>query len=206
MRVAILLVAAFAAMFGCMPCAIADEPVTIPLKEIWAYRMPGTQEVDKLDDGQAHGFLVEPVLKTIKEESETIKLGSQTEPGKGLAALQQLYRIRVAGFDAPTITVDDDVSVIFISYYSQTNVELHKVQRTGNLIQINYRFQPKDEKGMRSHFALIPFGKLPAGKYHVKIEQSPMEQKNVDLGYPSIPGSYASQIICLPFDFSVVDM
>lgn len=194
---------AFAVAITLASCAVAEErPVEIPLKEVCAYQMPGTQDVGKLDEGQAQGFLVEPILKTLQRHPREPERAFAVE-GEGLEALRNVYKVRVAGEDPPKhLPAGKKMSIVFFSYLDQPAVQLHHVEREGMEIVIRYRFRPREELGLTSHFALIPM-KLPPGKYQVKIVESPMAKKYVDLGFRPIPKSAALEVICRPFEFIV---
>ena len=102
-----------------------------------------------------------------------------------------------------TFPPDTKVSLVFFSYQYGPYVHLHKVTRRGNLINVRYQFVPHKTEEVTEHFALIPIGKLAAGKVRVEIIQSPMEPKFVKAGWKDIKPDIASRIVCGSFSFDV---
>ena len=180
--------------------ALGEE---IPLKSIWAYNMPGTQDLATLDDGQARGFLIDPIRKTLGKVSKSPDAGFLVQ-GVGLEALRNFYQVRVGGEEArTTFPAGDDLSLAFFSYHSSPYVHLHKVERKGNEIIVRYRFAPHESRELSEHFALIPLQDLKPGEYSVSVAQSPMAKMYIDQGFSPIPESLGKKIVCKPFSFKI---
>ncbi len=97
------------------------------------------------------------------------------------------------------------MSVVFFSYQEGNYVHLSRIELHGNDILIQFRFVPHETAVVTEHFALIPLGKLRAGKYQVKVVQSPMEQEYIDQGCVANDESDVQRFVCGSFEFSVKD-
>lgn len=179
--------------------ALAEE---ISLKSVWAMDMPDTQSLNSLDDGQARGFLVEPIAKTLKSVEKPDS--GFAVSGSALSALRAVYNVRVGGDEIlRTLPSSEKVSLVFLSYLFQPAVEIRSVVRKENEFTICYRFRPREEMGLNSNLAIIPVGKLKPGKYAVKIERAPTADKFAQLGFRPIPQEAADKVICRSFEFTV---
>jgi hypothetical protein len=182
----------------------AEEPVKTPLKDVWAYFMPGTKEVTKLeplpenvsekDLSKIHrDSLVTQILAALrgeKPEAAFCVLGTDIE------ALKAAYNVLVKKAPPQNKFPDDkDATLVFFSYRFGKYVQITSVERTGNSIDIRYRFESHPDQILTSHFALIPLGKLPIGKYGVHLTQ----EKKEDV----VDARTVNEIICKPFSIVV---
>ncbi|MEX0613512.1 MAG: hypothetical protein WD738_10995 [Pirellulales bacterium] len=182
-----------------------QEAVTIPLEQIWAYKMPGTRNVETLD---ARGSLVEQIVRALADPPAK---GKQARAcfavlGTGLEALREAHVLLAKG-EKPheRFPAGSEICVVFSSYRTGSYVHLHKVERRGNNVEIYYRFVPHRTRNMTVHFAVIPLGKLPRGKVSVQIIQSPMEQRFVEWGLEPLRPDWAERVVCKSFFFAVVE-
>ena len=192
--------------------ALADSPsdtVTIPLKDIWALEMrgSGTKDVVNLEPD-------EPGVNSFRER--IAKQLGHSIPGEIPPKLRSGFAVSGTGHtaleEARAVFEDrkkpDDcfpsncfVSVIFSSLEFSWYVRLTDVERQGNKIQIHYQFVLHVTQDLSQHFAIIPFGKLPDGKYQVEMIQDPVEKQFAEFN-PLVEGKGA-EIICKPFSFLV---
>jgi hypothetical protein len=198
------------AILACLAlAAFAESPsdtVTIPLKDIWAYRMPGTKDVQELDNQSLSKILAQlrPAHDGQAPPFKQINAGQGfAVEGEGKTALQAVYKTLVDKQPQQSLTTAQDISVAFYSFEFSNYVHISNVERRGNLIEIEYHFIPHDSKNLTSHFALIPLGQLPAGEYDVQFKQLPLEKQYIENGYKSVSDEWVQRIICKPFRFSV---
>lgn len=192
---------ALAVAISSASCSLAEEkPVETPLKEIWAYDMPGTRNIDKLDDGKARKELIEPLLENIQESWDRDDNRGMAVRGEGLQALQEFYRVKVKGKDRQTVfKADDPISLVFYTKPTGVYVHLQSVLREGNQFTIYYKLVPHAERIGSQHLALIPLGKVAPGKYRVNIRPLPLETGHPDL----LPRQI--QRVSKPFSFAVTN-
>lgn len=197
---------AFAVAFSLASSAIADDkPVKIPLKEIWALNMPGTKNIRELKGQQSDDSLVIQLERLLHSKQIKARRKGFAVPGTGLAALNRAY----AGlFEKQTthesLAAKNEVSLVFFSRPSSDYVHLQSVERQGDQITIKYVFVPHKTRELSAHFALIPMGKLPAGKWRVDVVKSPMAQKYLNAGFNPVDDNVARGIVCAPFTFEIV--
>ena len=177
------------------------EPVTIPLKDIWAYGMPGTRSVGRLDSGKAGVELVVPLRKAIKDRWRN-DFGFAV-PGEGLEALRQFHRIKATNGKTVPLTEGMPNSLVFFTDFSASYVHISRVERQGNAFTIFYQFVPHETREMTQHFALIPVGILSAGKYTVRIERLPISSSLRDTGFKEPAEDYGAKVVSRPFNFIV---
>jgi hypothetical protein len=190
--------------------AIAAEPVNIPLKDIWAYGMPGTNDVRELQtdvndpsltpEEQAKRFReshVEQILATLSTMRVKAKEAFVVE-GVGRDALREAYDVLVKNEKRrEKFPKDAKLTLVFFSYQFPYYVHLTDVTVNQNVVSIHYKFVPHDTKEVTAHFALIPIGTLPPGPVDVKIIQDPIE------GRPSVSSESLERVVCKPFSFRI---
>lgn len=184
---------------------VAVEPErraeVIPVAEIWAHRIPKTRDVNKLDNGQAQGFLVDPILVTLKR-IEKAEPGAAVR-GEGLEALREVYRLRVRKEAEGRLTNDHSISVFFFTSSLGMSIRLVSAERDGATITVSYQFLPNEQLASSRHFALIPLGKLQPGKYRVRFDRTPMAEKYRKLGFKDPTPEAMANLICDSFSFMV---
>lgn len=190
---------------------VADDVVKIPLKSIWAHAMPGTRDVHELEKvalsaKQAASFdnQIGDALEFLPKGKSTTKgfvvVGTEKEAlSKALAALTKKQQ------PCQTFSANAQVFAFFFSHSFGQYVHLDIVERRGKTIKIAYRFVPHETKQLTAHYALIPLGKLPIGKYRVDIVRLPLEEKSVEQGFKSAESEWEGRVVCQPFTFEIVE-
>jgi hypothetical protein len=227
MRQAFFFAIVLASYAGCAPSQGADDPtakpIVIPLKDIWAWEMPGTRDVFELEPPvsgpEAKSLPLEEIQRR-NRDSLVQKIPRLLRPspfirpteiagpgfavqGTGKKALEQAYDV-FAKKEKPreSFVAGDDITAIFFSYSLGSYVHIQEIERRGNLVEIRYRFTPHFTKETTSHFALIPLGQIPAGEYQVKIVKLPVAEEFAKYVRPS-DRDWAKEIVCKSFSFSV---
>jgi hypothetical protein len=219
-----------AILFICVvtSCGTAKAPSqlrTIPLNQIWAFDMPGTREVNELEPekfgdhtrdlpseesskllAESMTYQIRAALKNKKPEK-----GKQAEHGfavvgSGREALEGANSVLVKG-EKPvdSFSTANNVTLVFFSHLCGQSVSLKQVQIQDNKIDVQYQFIPHMTANMTWHLALIPLGKLPAGKYRVEMAQIPGGKDSTGHLVGGLSAIEADRIVCQPFSFSVVD-
>lgn len=196
---------------------VGDEPVSIPLKEIWALDMPGTRNVRELDPPRK----MEPrsvieFIQTSLVERTAQTLNSNNWPkngdsaGRGFVvvgtdvdALREAHAILSKEKKrADYLPVGKDLSLVFYSYSSGRYVHLDKVERQGDTITVDYHFVSHRTLDMSTHVALIPLGELPVGKVRVRMVQ--VKDKESGKSTPA-DNRNARPVVCDSFSFVVTE-
>ncbi|HVT28176.1 MAG TPA: hypothetical protein VHE81_09180 [Lacipirellulaceae bacterium] len=198
-----------------MAVAPDEKPTTIPLNQIWAYEMPGTRNILELDvasKNQDARRIVSSITESSFGRAAKRKFKDLARPGfavtgTGNTALRAAHAVLVVGAKPRTeFSTNDEITLIFFSeLVSRCLVQIHKVERTGDQIEILYELKP-DIGGLNfTNFALIPLGKLPAGKYEVKMRQLPHELTTAEIKYHYKPldEKWSRNFLCKPFNFTV---
>jgi hypothetical protein len=222
-----------ALMFGLLLyfCAPAQRQIerselaTIPLDQIWAFDMPGTHDVQELEPdkfGEHTRGLPSAERSRLLDESITDQIrvaldkdrpskGTIAKPGfavlgTGAEALQGAYDVLVKKKTPDkSFPLGSNVTLVFFSHLCGQYVHLVDVERKRNAIKIQYQFVPHMNADLTWHFALIPVGKLPIGKYGVEIIQLPGGKDKTGHFVGGLSADQARQIVCQPFSFSVTD-
>jgi hypothetical protein len=159
---------------------------TIPLDQIWAYKMPGTRDVRELEPKPKSAATIDELArqsdfwKIMKVLDRRPKEGEKAGHafvvvGTGKQALKNASAVFVEkDKDRPTIVpAETDLSIVFYSHNCGRYVRLVNVEQSPQLISVKYQFVNHVQQEMTRHFALIPIGKLPEGNVHVKIKEVP---------------------------------
>lgn len=196
------------------------ESVEIPLKEVWGFRMPGTQPIRAgMVDDPAGGPMRWPsqearLMEEIRRSLRIRRLNGNIQPsapgfavsGKGLGTLHQVHDVLVAGME-PTgsLSLKEEVTVVFFSYDFSKYVQMTHVELSGKQLEINFQYGVHTSKNLSCHLALIPLGKLPPGEYHVAINRARLAEKSKAGRSPEVIRERDAQVICQPFSFVVSD-
>jgi hypothetical protein len=182
-----------------------SEAVEIPLKEIWAYNMPGTRDLQKVEDRLTPKQWEEIRRSLSVQPPQGKKAGTGfAVVGVGPDAMREVHVVLVEGKKPSQIfPSNSDVSLVFYSYQFNRYVHLRSVSRRGNVIEIQYQFVPHKTKELTEHFALIPLSKLQLGKVQVDVVQAPMAQEFVRAEWKPVGDDTARQIVCGSFSFEV---
>jgi hypothetical protein len=190
------------AMLSASLATAEEKSVEIPLKTIWAYRMPGTRDINELDGGKAQKEFVEPLLKHIRDTWDNDH--GLAVQGEELEALQRFYRIEVDEIKNCRLSADAPISLVFFNKPTYPIVHLQSVEKEGNRITVQYRLNPHRTAYSPQHLALIPLGKLDPGKYIVKMKRMPMGKSYRKTGLPE-PSPNQESNICKSFSFKVAN-
>ena len=183
--------------------ASAEPPkdtVTIPLDQIWAFDMPGTRDIRELEPER--GPMVSSIGRSLSHapaKGETVKPAFAVR-GDGLQALRGAHAVLVEDAKPDSMfPVGSKLSVVFFSYQLGSFVHINNVERRGDVVEVQYRFVPHRTREMTVHFALIPLGELPHGKFTVQIIQSDSES-----GSKGLASRDWTHRVCGSSSFSVV--
>jgi hypothetical protein len=216
-------------LYFCAPAqspAKQSEVVTIPLDRIWAYDMPGTQDVRDLEPdkfGEHTKWLTSEEQAKLERESMTDQIrialpclrgdrGEHAKPGfavlgTGAEALQGAYGGLVKGEKPdesfPSVS---NVTIVFYAHLCGEYVHIEHIERKGSTVEIQYNFVPHMSQIMSWHVALIPLGKLNCGTYEVKFVQLPKPKAPGVRQTGLEPDEVVNRVVCRPFSFSVFDL
>lgn len=189
---------------------------TIRLDHIWAKDSPGARNIEELGKGEENKkarALFDAISVASVERLLASKKGQLPKPGfavagTGITALEAAHAVLVKDqkpgekFNRAT-----EITLVLFSTPVQGDIELIRVSRRGNLIDVQYRHAVRTERYVTSHLSLIPVGKLPAGKYQVRLTKLPSVLKLGD-EYMSLKATVRTEedrFICRPFTFQVVN-
>lgn len=171
---------------------------SIPLKDVWAWQMPGTYALaadrdvkDKFVSDE--GILIEEIVRCLPlARSGHMMPDGFAVAGSGAEALQGAYATLVEKQrPMPLYRTDSEVSVVFFTDLSAYRAQIKEVVRDGENVEIKYDLAPAE---LGANFAIIPLGKLANGRYRVRMTP-PADQKHI-----------ADRIVCKPFSFVVKTM
>jgi hypothetical protein len=188
MRYAFFLATAYAVASGAPSLAAEpeNEAVEIPLEEIWALDMPGTQdlrEVDPPDDP-----IVDKVLKQISESRKFDHCF--VVRGEGTDALREFLRVRTDHDYWNRLPANEPLSLVFFTKPMREDVEILSVTPRGKRITVRYRYAPLNSSESVPQLAVIPIGKVEIGDFYtVSVERLPTDQRHVDAGFEETPPS-----------------
>ena len=191
--------------FSALSAERAPEPREILLKTIFALEMPGTIDLWKVDDS-ATAREIRSIRQALSKPQPE---GTHTEPafvvvGSGLNAIHEAHGVLVDGKKPrESISQDQVATIVFFSREFGRYVHLRRVEQRGNNIEVGYQFIPHKTKEVTGHFAIIPLGKLPAGKTRVEVKQTPMPQEYISAGWKPTSSEVAKGVVCSSFSFSV---
>jgi hypothetical protein len=181
--------------------ALAGRRTIIPLSNVWAWEMPGTQDINKLDPGDGDQSLITQLRRSIRETWNHDP--ALAVSGEGLDALREFHRIRVEKAKPKPLTDDAPISLVFFTDAAGPYVHIHQIERTGNRFTVRYRPVPHDSHEMTRYIALIPVGTLRFGKYVVTIERSPMEPRYIERGNREPAQDFGGRVVSHSFQFLV---
>jgi hypothetical protein len=211
---------AISVLWLCCSLSLAEETVEIPLSEIWGYRLPGTNDIRKLEQKPANyneltpeqiakSSLIEQIRRTLSHRNRLNNDDAGTAfvvKGTGKVALENAYDVFTGQADREkSFSGNEEITLVFYTYTCGRYVRLDKISRQGNEITIDYHFESHNTLEMTSHFALIPLQRLSPGRIHVKVNQIP--GNGPQWGPPASPleSGKVSQIVCKSFDFQVAE-
>lgn len=194
-----------AAFWMLATCSVADEPaekaVEIPISSVWALHMEGTRDIRELESPVEESR----VSKLLEELSRTWQ-GEEgiAVQGEGREALDEVCLTFTKKLPRNQVHSDQPVSLVFYTAAVGYYIHLQDIKRVGNKFTIRYRFEPHQTRDLRLYMALIPVGRLPTGKYAVKIENLPLDKEWIDRGYEK-PLARQLNHVCHSFEFKVLE-
>jgi len=184
------------------------ETVVIPLDQIWAYGMPGTQDILSLDRDQVPqkplGTRVGGPPSFIVHKGEKIAGPGFAVLGTGMEAWLATHAKLPEGQKSPdAFPFGSELSVVFFSHGFGQYVHIHRVEQQGNVITIRYRFVPHLTKNRSNHFALVPVSGLQPGEVQVNIVRSPREKEWRAGEQEQVSAVWERRVVCKSFSFSI---
>ncbi len=158
-----------------------EDPVAerIPLDRIWALDMPGTQDVQELDprkdvhvkDMTAVAKICRSIMDRTYRTKERPKAGPCfLVPGEGKEALRNATKVLVDNaLPEKTLPAGEKFSLVFYSHPAPGDAVLHSVRHSGEHVTVRFQVVTRQSANVSVHFALIPLGKLSAGKITVEV-------------------------------------
>jgi hypothetical protein len=126
--------------------------------------------------------------------------------GTGREALEGAYGVLVKDQKpSQTFPLDSNVTLIFFSHLAGQYIHLKKIERYDYTFELGYQVVPHTTTNSTWHLALIPVGKLPLGKYQVKITQLPGGKDKTGHLLGGLTAAETQRIVCGSFSFAVVD-
>jgi len=180
---------------------VPSDTTKIPLKEIWALKMQGTKDIRKLD-----------VRKNAHQVTEIMRINealmiahSKRKPsgpcflvtGEGKEALRKASEV-IAGKKPPTKTlpVGEKLTLVFYSSPAPGYVQIRSISRSSSLVLIEYEILIHKTAEATTHIALIPLGKVTAGKVAVGIVE-------VEPNTPYTNHALSDRAVCDPGEFII---
>lgn len=196
-----------------LPFVAANELRQIPLNEVWAYQMPRTKDVRKLDidinrstvaspQELIEKSLVEGILASLQHRERPHKDGFVVS-GVDSRALKAAYNVLVCK-QRPQTKATGSISLVFYAI-AGPKVDLCAVEHNQNVITIKWHFVSYSTPIERSTFGLIPIHGLRPGEYEVRLERQP--SKSDGFAQP-VEGTTADNMtdkfLCEPFRFKIL--
>ncbi len=208
-------------------CSREEPGVEIPLNKIWAWKMPGTQDIKTLEPKHFGPTVrklpeqeqVDLLLSSLSQQID-FAIGRQTDekqpigPGFAVAGTghKALASVKEAmeqdQMPSQTFTFGTDISLFFFTRSSGWPVQLKSVAKLENTITVQYYFVPHRSNDLifgrsNRYFALIPLGILPAGSYSVNAFQT-IERKYTGRDFQTVDKEAGEKRVCKSFTFTVV--
>jgi hypothetical protein len=207
------------------PAAADQISSEIPLDQIWAYDMPGTRDIRELEPElvgaqtknlppekkqQRSAFSV--VTSVVNRLGILTNNAALTSPKPGFAVLgsdldplRTAYDILSGKQDRDSFPIGSEWSVVFFCLPSKYSVVIDAAQKRTTFsnkhrVEVFYRFVPNKSNVLTAHLAIIPIGKMPAGRIEVRFIQDPMIERLDFRGLGLIDDKYADDVVCKSFE------
>lgn len=191
------------------PCH-AEEPIEIPLSEIWALDMPGAHNVYELAPEDARREFNE-LLKEVKQQLYKLPRDGSAMPeafayagGPARGPQLLLDRLRNKTTAKSVVTQGDP---IFVMIFSGNDVRYFRFAGAAwkeNTLEIMCEFIPHRTRNESVHFAILPIGNLPPGTYSLTFKHKPLPATSPYAD--SEPGGpLLLKVVCQPSTLQVVD-
>jgi hypothetical protein len=126
--------------------------------------MPGTLDVGKFKDANRIRRLL-----TIQTDKRAKAGPCFLVKGEGEQALRNAASVLVDGTtQAKSFPAGENASLVFYCYSAPGYIHLHSVRHSDHRVTVRYQVVTHQSAEATVHFALIPLGKLPAGKLTVE--------------------------------------
>jgi len=183
---------------------LSEGAIEIPLDQIWASHRRDAQDIKSLDWKE----LENPYLSSGSLEYLSQLGKDRAEPGfvvagKGQDALIAAHKKLPEG-EKPTnvLPVGTEFSIVYFSHGYTVSIDLNRVERRGNIIDVRYVFRMAGLDAGSNDLALISLGQLPAGEYRVNMIEISSEGNQ---GLSALDLVEAHLQVCQSFSFSIVD-
>jgi hypothetical protein len=186
MRFALLVATAISVASGAPSLAAEpkSEAVEIPLEEIWALDMPGTQHIRELDSPDDP--IVDKVLNQISETQEFDHCF--VVRGEGSDALDEFLRVRTDHAHWNRLPANEQLSLVFFTKPIREDIEIVSVTQRGKRITLRYRYAPPNSAESVPQLAVIPIGEVEVGDFYtVMIERSMADPDHLEAGFEEPP-------------------
>jgi hypothetical protein len=218
---------AILALFLCCSAGDAEEPVEIPLNEIWAYEMPGTKDVRELEpdvygdeartlppkerDERFNKSIIQEIRRSLKIQPypelglETLRKPKEAfvVEGNEKKVLHETNVVLAGTKESQTTFASgSNLTLVFYSLQTGSYVQLQSVKLKGNQIEVHFRFVPHFTDESSSHFALIPLPGLSAGQYLVTMVEDPLKDYKL-WGANQFNPKLRAKYVCKDFEFKV---
>ena len=148
----------------------------IPLDHIWAQSMPNTKRISALDPRKDEPNAMSAVsainrLLSIRSSEENAKAGQCClVEGEGKESLYSALAIIEKRQPIPEfMPAGKPLTLFFYTHFAPGYVCLDSVYWEGTRLKVNYKVVIHQTTEATIHFALIPVGKLSAGKINVDV-------------------------------------
>ena len=194
-----------------------EKSKPIPLDKIWAYEMPGTKDVRKLEwklgvndpnfKKTFHKSLIRQIISYLSSGAPrdnevprpgfvVIGMGNETLK-KAHVVLKDRHNID----RQQQVPKNAEISLVFFHYVTGWHPKLTSVQQSHDSIVVKYQFvQPEEPSSGAASFAFIPLGKMSPGTVTVRFEEEPPV---TFAGLKSYRKTNAEQLVCDSFSFEV---
>lgn len=174
----------------------------IPLKNVWALNMPGTRDIRDLLEADGERSKLDIIVQALKDRRD---IGSAfAVEGTGTEALNRIYNIVTQQKSISDSLPSGEVSVAFFTKYTRYYVRISEVTvGPKNNIQIVFELLPHREEQRTLYLALIPLGKLPAGKYDIAIAPKPIAKEFIEDGFKGAKSEEVEQTVSSSFTLKI---
>jgi len=186
----------------------AEDPVEIPLSEVWAYKMPGAMSIQSLQSEAINAggkstfqYVVDVLNKTLESKGPRKPGFAYTgEVERGLPMLEA----HLSGVESPQsrIKSGEDVYLVVFTYFSGTYIHAKRIERAGHKITIALQFTPHLTREVTSHLAIVPLGQLAPGEYSVDFMALPLPPRH-DYAAANYESKTPLEDMCKPFSFTI---
>lgn len=199
------LTASLLAAMACVSPSRTEEPVEIPLADIWALRMPETTSIGEMpsdavaESGKRAFSLGQELLKAVQlGERDKQGFAYSGDPGLGLLRYEDYLSKKATS----SCKASEPCFLLLFTYPSVRYAHIKRVTRAGGKVVVSIERTPHQTRNITSHLAIIPLGKLSQGDYSVAFESKRLPPES-PYAATEPSAKVLLQAVCQPFDFSV---